>query len=33
VPNARFPPLEVFVRRPPEYVALSVGGRHPKTFT
>lgn len=25
VPNARFPPLEVFVRRPPEYVALSGG--------
>ena len=30
---ARFPPLEVFVRRPPECVAAPVRGRHPKTFT
>jgi hypothetical protein len=29
----RFPPLEVFVRRPPEFAAPSVSGRHPKTFT
>ena len=29
----RFPPLEVFVRRPPKYVAPSSWGRHPKTFT
>jgi hypothetical protein len=30
---SRFPPLEVFVRRPPERVAPSSWGRHPKTFT
>src|SRR5271166_5447044 len=30
---ARFPPLEVFVRRPPECTVPSVMGRHPKTFT
>src|SRR5262249_15761647 len=29
----RFPPLEVFRRRPPEYRAITVSGRHPKTFT
>ena len=29
----RFPPLEVFVRRPPVRVARHVSGRHPKTFT
>lgn len=28
-----FPPLEVFVRRPPLHVAPFVRGRHPKTFT
>jgi hypothetical protein len=32
-PDSRFPPLEVFVRRPPEYVAPPSWGRHPKTFT
>jgi hypothetical protein len=32
-PNPRFPPLEVFVRRPPECAARFVSGRHPKTFT
>jgi hypothetical protein len=29
----RFPPLEVFVRRPPARAAKLVKGRHPKTFT
>jgi len=29
----RFPPLEVFRRRPPMRAAPSVSGRHPKTFT
>ena len=29
----RFPPLQVFVRRPPEYGAPPSWGRHPKTFT
>ena len=29
----RFPPLEVFRRRPPLHAALSVSGRRPKTFT
>ena len=29
----RFPPLEVFRRRPPQGAAPSVNGRHPKTFT
>src|SRR5450631_2541832 len=29
----QFLPLEVFVRRPPDYVARPVSGRHPKTFT
>jgi hypothetical protein len=33
VPKSRFPPLEVFVRRPPECAAAFGGGRHPKTFT
>src|SRR6266508_5240388 len=32
-PISRFPPLEVFVRRPTEYLAPSSWGRHPKTFT
>src|ERR671910_532930 len=32
-PSSRFPPLEVFVRRPPEYAARHACGRHPKTFT
>jgi hypothetical protein len=32
-PFPRFPPLEVFRRRPPEPVAPSASGRHPKTFT
>jgi hypothetical protein len=32
-PSSRFPPLEVFVRRPPECAASFVSGRHPKTFT
>ncbi len=32
-PISRFPPLEVFVRRPPECAAPFVSGRHPKTFT
>src|SRR5262249_24304896 len=29
----RFPPLEVFRRRPPVRAAPSVSGWHPKTFT
>src|SRR5258708_6548915 len=29
----RFPPSEVFVRRPPECAAPLVSGQHPKTFT
>jgi len=33
VPPSRFPPLKVFVRRPPESAAPFVRGRHPKTFT
>src|ERR1700732_5288472 len=33
LPTARFPPLEVFRRRPPECVASFASGRHPKTFT
>src|SRR5215216_964240 len=33
VPPSRFPPLEVFVRRPPECAPMFVSGRHPKTFT
>jgi hypothetical protein len=33
VPKSRFPPLQVFVRRPPECAAAFGGGRHPKTFT
>src|SRR5271169_3244441 len=32
-PFPRFPPLEVFRRRPPQPVAPSASGRHPKTFT
>jgi hypothetical protein len=32
-PFPRFPPLEVFRRRPPMRVAASISGRHPKTFT
>jgi hypothetical protein len=34
-PFPRFPPLEVFERRPsaPEFAAPCVIGRHPKTFT
>ena len=32
-PFPRFPPLEVFRRRPPETAAAFVSGRHPKTFT
>jgi hypothetical protein len=32
-PTARFPPLEVFRRRPLESVASFASGRHPKTFT
>jgi hypothetical protein len=32
-PFPRFPPLEVFVRRPPESAAPFARGRHPKTFT
>jgi hypothetical protein len=32
-PFPRFPPLEVFRRRPPVLAAPSVSGRHPKTFT
>ena len=30
---ARFPPLEVFRRRPPAHPATLSRGRHPKTFT
>src|SRR6201984_3886872 len=33
LPTARFPPLEVFRRRPLESVASFASGRHPKTFT
>ena len=33
VPPSRFPPLEVFRRRPPVRAARFVSGRHPKTFT
>jgi hypothetical protein len=33
LPFSRFPPMEVFVRRPSERVAPSGMGRHPKTFT
>src|SRR5262252_7871904 len=32
-PPSRFPPLEVFGRRPPVHAAPSASGRHPKTFT
>jgi hypothetical protein len=32
-PPSRFPPLQVFVRRPPVYAAPPSWGRHPKTFT
>src|SRR5260370_190323 len=32
-PLPRFPPLEVFRRRPPMRAPPSVSGRHPKTFT
>src|SRR5919106_2236898 len=32
-PPPRFPPLKVFVRRPPVCVTPFVRGRHPKTFT
>src|SRR5262245_45766491 len=33
LPSSRFPPLEVFVRRPPVCATPSARGRHPKTFT
>src|SRR6202521_5507196 len=32
-PPSRFPPLEVFRRRPPERLARLACARHPKTFT
>jgi hypothetical protein len=32
-PDSRFPPLQVFGRRPPVHVAPSSWGRHPKTST
>ena len=31
--SPRFPPLEVFRRRPPAHPAMLSRGRHPKTFT
>src|SRR6266540_1443208 len=33
VPPSRFPPLKVFVRRPPVCAEPFVSSRHPKTFT
>src|SRR2546430_2856164 len=33
LPSARFPPLEVFGRRPSVPAEPFVNGRHPKTFT